>query len=365
MQPEQMRAARAALNWSLDRLAEASGVHRNTLSNFETRKYHGEPDKVAAVRCTLEAAGVIFADEGGAAAGASLRRFQRGDLVRFRPQTRVRFDYNIAADDIGEVVDVEPHPPATGPTYKIQVKFERALVPYIFRYEYELVQAAANLAAQVQPPILPPDPAAIIEEFCVICTSARNDYDLYRSLFESDPRNQVLFTSIAPLCFGDMRRIMAENLFLQFSKITDPAVTRKNTNLTTNYILEKISWPASVAKKLREVNDRLIVFRQYIEPARSKRIAHVDMAAQVERLENLGSFPKGADVQFLQDLQTFIDIAYGHFHNGGHRPIAIAMSTDTHQLVRALEKAVVFDRCTKCNAGERAVAVLDYEDRPD
>ena len=243
MQPEQMRAARAALNWSLERLAEASGVHRNTLSNFETRRYKGDPEKLAAVRATLEAAGVTFADEDGGAAGASLRRFQRGDLVRFRSQTRVRFDFNIGADDIGEVVDVEPYPSATGPTYKMQVKFERALVPYIFRYEYELARAVANLAAQRQPPMLPPDPAALIEEFCAICTSARNDYDLYRSMFESDPQNQVLFTSIAPLCFGDIRRIMAENLFLQFSKITDPATTGKKTNLTTNFILERISWP--------------------------------------------------------------------------------------------------------------------------
>jgi transcriptional regulator with XRE-family HTH domain len=367
MQPEQLRAARAALNWPLERLAEASGVHRNTISNFETRKYNGEPEKLAAVRRALEAAGVIFGDEGEEAGGARLRRFQRGDLVRFRPQTRVRFDYNIAADDMGEVVDVEPHPPATGPTYKIQVKFERALVPFIFRYEYELVQAAANPATQAEPPMLPRDPVAIIEEFCVVCTSARNDYDLYRSLFGSDPRNQILFTSIAPLCFGDMRRVMAENLFIQFCKITDPATTtgKKNNNLTTNFILEKISWPDAVAKKLRKANDRLILFRQYIEPARSKRIVHVDLSAQVERLDNLGGFPEGADVQFLQDLQTFINIAYGHFHKGGHWPIAVAMSTDTHQLVRALEKAVVFDRCTKCNAGESAEAVLDHEDRSD
>jgi len=363
MQPEQMRAARAALNWSLERLAEASGIHRNTLSNFETRKYDGAPETVAAINGALEEAGVIFLEPNGQNDGVALRRFQIGDLVRFRPRTRLRLSFDIRDDEIGTVVGVEPHPPQTGPTYRIEVEFERVRVPYAFRFEYELVGAAANLAAQVPPSRLPPHAVRIIEEFCVICTSARNDYDLYRSLFESDPRTRVLLASIAPLCFGDMRRIMAENLFLQFSKITDPAATGRKTNLTTNFILERISWPDLIAKKLRAVNDRLNVFRQYIEPARSKRIAHVDLSEQVERLDNLGCFPEGADVQFLQDLQTFINIAYGHFHNGRHRPIAIAMSTDTHQLVRALDKAVVFDRCTKCNAGERAMAVLDYEDR--
>jgi len=207
------------------------------------------------------------------------------------------------------------------------------------------------------------NPELIVDEFCIICTSARNDYDLYRSLFEIDRRNLGLYTSIAPMCFGDIGRILHENLYIQFSKITDPAKTGKKLNLTTNYLVEEIPWPNALRQKLREVNDRLMAFRQLIEPARSKRIAHIDFLAQVERWDNLGAFQEGAEVQFLQDLQTFINIAYGHLHNGAHRPIAVAMSTDTYKLIRALEKSVVFDRCPKCTSGERAIAVLDYEDR--
>lgn len=142
MQPEQVRAARAALNWSLERLADESGVHRNTISNFETRKYDGDPEKLAAVKRALEAAGVIFAEENGNdAAGVRMRRFQVGDHVRFRPQTRVGQNYGLAADEIGIVAAVEPHPPRTGPTYMIQVQFAHVLVPLTFRFEYELVKA--------------------------------------------------------------------------------------------------------------------------------------------------------------------------------------------------------------------------------
>jgi transcriptional regulator with XRE-family HTH domain len=144
MQPEQMRAARAALNWSLDDLASASGVHRNTLSNFETRKYDGEPEKLVAAKHTLESAGVIFIEEGGEAAGVRLRRFKIGDRVRFRAKTNVRFSFNIAADEVGTVVEVEPHPPRMGPTYMMMVKFPTRdqPLPYVFRFEYELVEAA-------------------------------------------------------------------------------------------------------------------------------------------------------------------------------------------------------------------------------
>ena len=60
VKPAQVRMARAALNWSLETLAKAAGVHRNTISNFETEKYAGDPEKLAAVRRALEAAGVEF-----------------------------------------------------------------------------------------------------------------------------------------------------------------------------------------------------------------------------------------------------------------------------------------------------------------
>lgn len=148
MRPEQTRTARALLNWSLDQLAKVSGVHRNTISNFEIGKYSGDPEKLAAVKHALESFGVIFIDENGEGSGVRLRRFRIGDVVRFRPQTRVRFSFNIAADEVGTVVGVEPHPPQTGPTYRMDVQFPRSRVPGTFRFEYELVKAAPALSIQ-------------------------------------------------------------------------------------------------------------------------------------------------------------------------------------------------------------------------
>jgi len=140
-----MRMARALLNWSLDQLAGAAGVHRNTISNFETGKYGGDPEKLAAIRRVLESSGVVFVDENGEGSGVRFRRFRVGDVVRFRPQTRVRLSFDIAADEVGTVVGVEPHPPQTGPTYRMDVQFPRARVPGVFRFEYELVKAAPAL----------------------------------------------------------------------------------------------------------------------------------------------------------------------------------------------------------------------------
>ncbi|HWX85508.1 MAG TPA: helix-turn-helix transcriptional regulator [Xanthobacteraceae bacterium] len=148
MRPEQSRMARALLNWSLDDLAKVSGVHRNTISNFETGKYAGEPAKLAAVKNALESSGVIFVYENGEGSGVRLRRFRAGDVVRFRSQTKVRFSFDIAAEELGTVVDVEAHPAQTGPTYRMDVQFPRVRIPGVFRFEYELVKAAPALSIQ-------------------------------------------------------------------------------------------------------------------------------------------------------------------------------------------------------------------------
>lgn len=76
MKPAQVRMARAALNWSLADLASASGVHRNTISNFETGKYAGSDDALAAIRAALEAAGVELIAENGGGAGVRLRKMR-------------------------------------------------------------------------------------------------------------------------------------------------------------------------------------------------------------------------------------------------------------------------------------------------
>jgi transcriptional regulator with XRE-family HTH domain len=76
VKPAQVRMARAALNWSLNDLASAAGVHRNTISNFETGKYGGSEEAIGAVRRALEAAGIVFTN--GDEPGVKLKARAKG-----------------------------------------------------------------------------------------------------------------------------------------------------------------------------------------------------------------------------------------------------------------------------------------------
>jgi transcriptional regulator with XRE-family HTH domain len=70
----QLRAARALLSWSQDRLAETSGVPKRTIARLELAETVPQQRTAAAIRAALEAAGVEFIDENGGGPGVRLRK---------------------------------------------------------------------------------------------------------------------------------------------------------------------------------------------------------------------------------------------------------------------------------------------------
>jgi hypothetical protein len=43
--------------------------------------------------------------------------------------------------------------------------------------------------------------------------------------------------------------------------------------------------------------------------------------------------------------------------------IRVGASTDTYKVIRAIEKATLYDRCPRCTEAQRANEVLDFEGR--
>ena len=77
MTSAQIRMARAAVKWTIRDLAEATGLHRNTITNIEIGRYVGDASTLATIEMTLKRAGVVFIDENGGGAGVRLRKPQR------------------------------------------------------------------------------------------------------------------------------------------------------------------------------------------------------------------------------------------------------------------------------------------------
>lgn len=66
--------ARAALNWTVRDLAEATGLHRNTITNIEVGHYAGDQRSLEVIEAVLRKSGIEFIDENGGGPGVRLRK---------------------------------------------------------------------------------------------------------------------------------------------------------------------------------------------------------------------------------------------------------------------------------------------------
>ena len=71
---DQCRAARALVQLSQVDLADAAGISKQTLIDFERGARNPHKNNLSAIRTALEKAGVEFIDENGGGAGVRLRK---------------------------------------------------------------------------------------------------------------------------------------------------------------------------------------------------------------------------------------------------------------------------------------------------
>lgn len=72
--PGQVRAARALIGWTRERLSETSGVPVRTIARLEDGDTKPRSSTSSCIRTALEAAGVEFIPENGGGPGVRLRK---------------------------------------------------------------------------------------------------------------------------------------------------------------------------------------------------------------------------------------------------------------------------------------------------
>jgi transcriptional regulator with XRE-family HTH domain len=79
----QIRAARALIDWSQSKLAEAAGVSPSIVRRFEAGGPDHGADQAAIdkMRAALEAAGIAFISKNGGGAGVRLREGQKSEYL--------------------------------------------------------------------------------------------------------------------------------------------------------------------------------------------------------------------------------------------------------------------------------------------
>ena len=89
------RAGRVLVQWPREKLAEASGVSKKTIRDFEPGDAKLDRKSAKALRLALETAGAVFLDEDDMGAGVRLR-FTRRDVKQLN---RLEGEGGVVGDD--------------------------------------------------------------------------------------------------------------------------------------------------------------------------------------------------------------------------------------------------------------------------
>ena len=200
-----------------------------------------------------------------------------------------------------------------------------------------------------------------VTKFCDRVLWLREVRHIIRNLFEND-QTQNLLNKTAPFFFYILSNITMNYLLLEFAKITDPArskVKKEDENFTIENLVTSVDWPKDIEEKLLLLNESTKIFKQYIQPARHKLLAHTDkktfLSGQV-----LGAFPKGADEEFLDVLEEICNIAHRACFNVIYGKMLPNPSGDVNNLIRALENSLAFKRLLSESSGNEHVKLVDY-----
>lgn len=180
----------------------------------------------------------------------------------------------------------------------------------------------------------------------------------YKELFEN-AESQELIKKTAWSFFRDLNAIMRKYLLLEFAKITDPAMTRGDENLTIDNIAESIDWPPDIEQKLKDLNDEAKKFRKYVKPARDKLLAHRDKKTILAE-KTLGEFPAGEGERFLTNLEEICNIMHEACFNSIFGQMVVSKGGDVLDLKVALAKALVYDRLLSESSAEEAAKLVLY-----
>jgi hypothetical protein len=191
---------------------------------------------------------------------------------------------------------------------------------------------------------------------------------IYKVLFEDkQPSCLTLMEETASSFFTDLNRILQEYLLLECAKITDLATTGKYENFTVDCLVRGICWPddavglrqltsltdddKNILKELKSLQAITEGFRNYIQCARNKLLAHLDRETVLSG-KPLGGFPEGEDKTFFDALQKMCNIVHEACFGTIYGEMIPTRSGDVINLRRTLQCAVAFNVALSESSGQ-------------
>ena len=157
--------------------------------------------------------------------------------------------------------------------------------------------------------------ASVVVEFCKLCDWAHATWLNHRELFDNNPRANTLQQSFAGDALALLSIISQEYALLQILKLHDRAIVRGNVTLGIDYIITYGGWSESIRIQLDTMAKKLYFFASPLRDARNKSLSHNDLATILTGA-TLGEFATGADEDYFNILQEFVNTVHEHVIGG-------------------------------------------------
>lgn len=207
--------------------------------------------------------------------------------------------------------------------------------------------------------IKPSDPKAqkLVDFLVGVVSRIKFTRETFRILFEDDNAKKIM-EKAGNAFFKDINGILIDYLLLEFTKIADRAKSGKNRNTTLEYIAQSIDWPAKTRKELECLTQKAHAFQKKIKKARDKLLAHYDVSAILKN-KKFGDFPLGEDLDFIETLESFCNIAHRETHGRIAGDFATGYAGDAVDLLKMLRMGLAFDQLFKKSRGEEKLNLHD------
>jgi hypothetical protein len=184
----------------------------------------------------------------------------------------------------------------------------------------------------------------LVKRFCDFVFRLKQVYHIGHELFHDDGARSLMERT-AHAFFLDLNKILVNYFLLEVAKLTDPATSLggRIENFTVANLIETVEWPPDCLQEIEKLNETVLSFRRYIDPARNKLLAHYDKTTVVSG-DTLGTFPEGEDRRLLEVLEQMCNVLHKAAFGEILGNMVPSHTGDVLDFKRALRMAVAFDK---------------------
>ena len=155
---------------------------------------------------------------------------------------------------------------------------------------------------------------------------------------------QDIMDKTAPQFMMRMNRVVLNSVIGAMCRITAPAKSRGQQNLTVRTIVKRTQWTEGRACQAACIAQRCDCFYQQLKKGRDKLLAHNDLKTSLAGQRSPFPLSQSIGKDVIEQLERLIKLAYEQLGKPWGSPV---LRGDEQEILRALSDSLLFQRVLK------------------